>query len=161
MVAPHSTPAPNAPPRLLSCPADAPAAQVAEWLTTTWETWRERSGVLLAGVPERLHAPVAEALRRRFTRLAPLPDPREAGQLAVRTLLDGGGTLVCGGTTAPDGFQPSLFIHLRLSVSLVAALEHPAPVLGLAALEPEQSAWQELLGHHRCLQWTSGHPERP
>ena len=150
---PHSSPAEPAPPRLYSCPADAPAAEVAEWLAAAWEARRGAVGVLLAAVPEGLHAAVAEGLRRRFARLEPLPDPEGAGPAAVRLLLDGGGTLVCGGSASPDGFQPSLFVHLRLSAPLVDALDRPAPVLGLAALEPERAAWQELLRRHPAATW--------
>jgi hypothetical protein len=110
-------------------------------------------GVLLAAVPEVLHARVADALASRFRRLAALPTDPAPCLAAVRTLLDGGATLVCGGTAAADGFRPSLFVHVRLSTALAEALAQPAPVLGLAPLEPEWAAWQSLRDRYRCLAW--------
>ena len=120
----------------------------------------ERAELMLLAVPELRHAAVAEALRSRFSKLTEPATASSAATAAVRTLLDGGATLVCGGTTGPAGFQPSLFVHLRLSRELAAALEFPAPVLGLAPLEPTSAAWQDLLRRYRCLHWEDTVPDR-
>ncbi len=135
-------------------------AQVAEWALEVWRAQHDRGGVLLVAVPERRHAALTEALHSRFLRLEAQPDEAGAGRSAVQTLLDGGATLVCGGTTGPTGFQPSLFVHLRLSSALVEALERPAPVLALASLEPESATWEDLLRRNRCLRWEDASPDR-
>ena len=136
-------------------------SQVAEWVLECWRSGHARTGVLLMAVPERHHAAMTEALHSRFGRLEPVPAPGDAADAAVRTLLDGGATLVCGGTNGSTGFQPSLFVHLRLSSALVEALEQPAPVLALASLEPESAAWEDLLRRDRCLRWEDASPDRP
>lgn len=128
-------------------------------MAAVWEREHGRGGVLLAGVPERRHAALVDALRRRFARLEPVPGDPAAGRDAVRTLLDGGATLVCGGTADSAGFRPSLFAHLRLSAALAEALGRPAPVLALAPREPQAAAWQALLARYDCLTWQS-HPDR-
>jgi len=137
----------------LTCAAADPAAEVADWIFGAWQQRHLVGGVLLAAVPEALHARVTEGLTTRFRRLPSTRERVPDALAAVRTLLDGGATLVSGGTEVDQGFQPALFVHVRLSPALADALARPAPVLALAPLEPQAAAWHALCGRHHCLVW--------
>lgn len=124
--------------------AELPAGEAAEWLLALWQSNWNSSQPGLVLVNQRRHSLLVEHLHRRFQALDPLSlNPDQASRLAdvVRAALDGGATLIAGGTsTDPGHWQPALFVNLLTASPLLHSQAPSGPLLAVMRISDRNSA---------------------
>lgn len=144
-----------APRQVFLVEAGDPAAETAEWVVARWLPACGTRPPACVLADASVHAALVEHLLGRFRGFGPAEGAPELLSEAVMTAVDGGATLIHGGSPAgPGRWVPSLLVNVGPENRLLTHVRTPGPILAVARLmrrEDQEDFLRPLAGSYERL----------